>query len=55
VRAAEGREFPGWWGHYGAFLLTVAADVPIEPPRSLVEPPGLSSASPAHAWMARRG
>lgn len=55
VRTAEGSEFPGWWRRYGAFLLTVAADVAIEPPRSLVEPPGLASASPAHAWMTGRG
>jgi 4'-phosphopantetheinyl transferase len=55
VGTAEGSEFPGWWRRYGPFLLTVAADVAIGPPRSLVEPPGLASASPAHAWMTRRG
>jgi len=54
VRATEGTEFPGWWRRFGAFVLTVAASRPIEPPRPLVEPPGLETATPSHAWLRRR-
>ncbi len=54
VRAAEGAVFPGWWCRYGEFLLTVAATQPFAPPRPLVDPPGLSAAVPAHAWLSRR-
>jgi 4'-phosphopantetheinyl transferase len=54
VRAAEGSEYPGWWRRYGEFLLTVAATEPIASPRSLVDPPGLATAVPAHRWMKRR-
>lgn len=53
VRAAEGPEFPGWWRRYGDFLLTVAATAPFAPPRPLVDPPGLATAVPAHAWLPR--
>lgn len=41
----------GWWIQYGEFVLTVAAEVPVDQPVALVEPPPLSSAIPAHAWM----
>ncbi len=51
VRASEGTEFPGWWKRFGAFVLTVAASAPVEPPRPLAEPPGLETAVPAHRWM----
>jgi 4'-phosphopantetheinyl transferase len=54
VRSAEGMTFPGWWRRYGEFLLTVAATEPIASPRSLVEPPGLATAVPAHGWLPRR-
>jgi 4'-phosphopantetheinyl transferase len=54
VRATEGTEFPGWWRRFGAFVLTVAASRSIEPPCPLVEPPGLETAEPAHAWLRRR-
>jgi len=53
VRLREGGECSGWWRRAGAFVLTVAADAPVSPPRSLVEPPGLDSASPAEAWRER--
>jgi 4'-phosphopantetheinyl transferase len=53
VRAAEGTEYPGWWKRFGAFVLTVAASGPIDAPRSLVDPPGLARAVPAHRWMQR--
>ena len=53
VHATEGAEFPGWWRRYGDFLLTVAASRPIEPPRPLVDPPGLATAVPAHEWLRR--
>src|SRR5512143_4123439 len=32
VRASEGALFPGWWQRFGAFVLTVAATEPFEPP-----------------------
>ena len=41
----------GWWIRYGDFVLTVAAEVSVTQPVALVEPPPLSSAEPAHAWM----
>ncbi|TMS00286.1 4'-phosphopantetheinyl transferase family protein [Nonomuraea basaltis] len=53
VRAAEGRLLHGWWRRYGDFLLTVAADRPVPPPRALEEPPALDSATPSHSWLAR--
>ncbi len=52
VRTEEGRDLPGWWRRYGAFLLTVVTGRPQPPPRSLVEPPGLASARPSHSWLA---
>jgi 4'-phosphopantetheinyl transferase len=54
VRAEEGTVFPGWWQRFGAFVLTVAATGPFAPPRPLVDPPGLATAVPAHAWMSGR-
>jgi 4'-phosphopantetheinyl transferase len=54
VRATEGAEFPGWWKRFGAFVLTVAASGPIDPPRPLADPPGLETAAPGHAWLRRR-
>jgi 4'-phosphopantetheinyl transferase len=50
VRAVEGTLFPGWWRRFGAFVLTMASTAPFEPPRSLVDPPGLAGAQPAESW-----
>ncbi len=50
VTADDGRVFPGWWIRYGEFILTVAAEVAIPPPISLVEPTPLATATPGHAW-----
>lgn len=50
VRAVEGAVFPGWWQRFGAFVLTLAATRPFAPPRPLVDPPGLATAVPGHAW-----
>jgi len=50
VTTREGAVFPGWWQRFGAFVLTVAATAAFDPPRSLVEPPGLFAASPAESW-----
>jgi len=50
VTAEEGRVFPGFWIRYGEFVLTVAAEIDIAPPTSLVEPTPLATATPAHAW-----
>ncbi len=54
VRAVEGTVFPGWWQRFGAFVLTVAATEPFAPPRPLLDPPGLASATPAHSWLSGR-
>ncbi len=51
VRAVEGPVFPGWWCRHGDFLLTVAADVPLPPPASLVDPTPLGRAVPTHSWL----
>jgi 4'-phosphopantetheinyl transferase len=54
VRAIEGTVFPGWWQRFGAFVLTLAATEPFPPPRPLVDPPGLATATPAHSWLSER-
>lgn len=54
VRAQEGAAFPGWWQRFSAFVLTVAARAPFDPPRPFVEPPGLASAIPGEAWRRTR-
>ncbi len=41
----------GWWRRFGDFVLTIAAEVPVEAPISLEKPPPLASAVPGHAWM----
>jgi 4'-phosphopantetheinyl transferase len=50
VTTREGAVFPGWWQRFGAFVLTVVATDAFDPPRSLVEPPGLAAAAPAESW-----
>ena len=54
VRAVEGTVFPGWWQRFGAFVLTLAATEPFDPPRPLLDPPGLATAAPAHSWLSGR-
>lgn len=49
--ADGGAVFPGWWRRYGDFLLTCAAEQPLDPPDALVEPPPLVTATPTHAWL----
>lgn len=51
VTAVEGVTFPGWWCRHGDFLLTVAADAPLPPPTSLVDPTPLAEAVPTHSWL----
>jgi 4'-phosphopantetheinyl transferase len=51
VRAVEGPVFPGWWRRYGDFVLTMIATEDFDPPRPLVDPPGLATALPAHSWL----
>ncbi len=53
VTALEGNHMPGWWIHYGEFVLTLCAAVATDPPRSLEEPPPLATARPSHTWMER--
>jgi 4'-phosphopantetheinyl transferase len=52
VTTDEGLRFDGWWCRFGQFILTCAADRPIPPPTSLVEPAALLAAEPTHRWMA---
>jgi len=52
ISTEEGRNFSGWWQRYGDFLFTVVTGSPVDPPRPLVSPPGLATASPSHAWLA---
>jgi 4'-phosphopantetheinyl transferase len=52
VRAVEGPVFPGWWRRFGAFVLTLAATSAFDPPRPLLDPPGLATAVPAEGWRA---
>jgi len=52
VRSNDGHLLPGWWLRSGAFLLTCAAAKPTPPPISLIDPHGLTGASPSHGWMA---
>ncbi len=54
IRAVEGTVFPGWWQRFGAFVLTLAATEPFAPPRPLLDPPGLATATPAHSWLSER-
>jgi 4'-phosphopantetheinyl transferase len=49
----EGGTFAGWWQRWGTFVLTVAAEQPLDPPRALEEPHGLESAVPSHRWLDR--
>lgn len=52
IRVDGGRSLHhGWWIRYGEFVLTVAAEVPVDQPVALVDPPPLASAVPAHGWM----
>jgi 4'-phosphopantetheinyl transferase len=52
IAEQSGRGFAGWWIRCGAFLLTCAADAPIDPPISLRDSAPLASARPSHGWMA---
>ncbi len=51
VTTAEGERYEGWWHRFGEFVLTFAARDATGPPVSLVDPPPLASAVPAHTWM----
>ncbi len=51
VRSVEGAVFPGWWCRFDEFVLTCAATSAMPPPVSMVEPPPLATAVPAHSWM----
>lgn len=45
------RTFYGWWRRFGAFVLTVAAEEPSDPPVALHGPSPLATAVPLHSWM----
>jgi 4'-phosphopantetheinyl transferase len=54
IHTVEGTVFPGWWKRFGAFVLTVAATEPFDPPCPFVDPPGLATAVPADSWRSER-
>ncbi len=51
VTTVEGGTMSGWWRRDGAFLLTIAADVPIRPPVQLPGSARLTEAVPRHSWV----
>lgn len=53
IGTAEGTRLPGWWRRDGLFLLTVAADTPLPPPRVLPGSADLRAAKPVHSWLAQ--
>jgi len=48
-----GQVMPGWWRRDGAYLLTVAAEVHLDPPRVLPGAVEMSLARPVHSWVDR--
>jgi 4'-phosphopantetheinyl transferase len=48
-----GRALPGWWRRDGAYLLTVAAEVDLDPPAVLPGAAEMSLAKPVHSWVDR--
>jgi 4'-phosphopantetheinyl transferase len=53
VRASEGVVFPGWWRRDGAFLFTVTAEQPLDPPIALTGTADLATAKPTHSWLSQ--
>jgi len=53
VRTAEGGRIPGWWRREGVFLVTVASERPLPPPRRLPGSADLRGARPVHSWLAQ--
>lgn len=53
VRTAEGPRLPGWWRRDGVFLVTVASEEPLLPPRALPGSGDLTTAQPVHSWLQR--
>jgi len=51
VRTTEDQLFPGWWGRFGQFVLTMAAQQEPPMPICLDDPPLLGRAVPAHSWL----
>ncbi|MEI2779536.1 MAG: 4'-phosphopantetheinyl transferase superfamily protein [Tetrasphaera sp.] len=52
IAAAGGATFPGWWRRDGAFLLTMATRLPVDPPGLLPGSADLAGAVPVHSWLA---
>ena len=53
VTATGSGAFPGWWARFGAFVITVAADVPASPPTAMFDESVLGAATPRHTWIER--
>jgi len=53
ISTVEGATLTGWWRREGAFLVTIAADSSIPPPKPLPGCARLSEASPVHSWVGR--
>ena len=48
-----GQVIPGWWRRDGAYLLTVADEVDLDPPRVLPGAVEMGLAKPVHSWVDR--
>lgn len=52
VAATDGPTMPGWWRRLDAFVLSVAADAPLDPPTALdAASLGIAGAVPRHPWL----
>jgi len=48
-----GPVMPGWWRRDGVFLLTVAAQDDLDPPKVLPGATDVAAATPVHSWVGR--
>ena len=48
-----GQVIPGWWRRDGSYLLTVADEVDLDPPRVLPGAVEMGLATPVHSWVDR--
>ncbi len=53
VRTAEGDGVIGWWLRAGTYVVTVAAEAPLPPPRALAGAGDLEIGRPVHSWVDR--
>lgn len=53
VQVVDDRLLRGWWRRDGMFLVTVATEESLGPPRALPGSTDLGSARPSHVWLGR--